>query len=795
MRAPARFLLALTLLASLAVVSGLALANGDPLRCPSDFKPPILVTLSPPAPCAGDSVRVVFRACGDCPKFLGIDSSGAGILIRSEIDDPAHCLVDHCQPESLSYSLGALAAGRFVFRFVYLTRLTLHDQDLAAIDHHGGDTLVCNVTHADSIAFSVSGNCGTPPPPGKVPFVTDVHIGRGAPCDTCPQIACPGDSIPLHVQGAFDSSCMSFYGAALALPLAAHYDIPIPGPIPAPPMIRLFYKQLACPESTCTNGTFPWSADFMLPPLPSRSAPYHLSISAAQLLADCTGPTDSVTALGGSSFPFVVAASCSSVVSPACLIAHFDVAGRASDERCDAFVTPGHPGNARFEAGSGVSLYGLQGEFKLDPPKLAVSNLTALGEAAAMHLQWQATDHGAKFVLYSDGKAHISPIDPAHLDSTLAAILDVQVSAGTDSSGPGKSGDKGNVPKVKLRFQNLLGADSLANGLDLCPTFAADLRSFVQFCPGPGCDYNGDGSIDVRDLVAMIRCLHDSTACPAGAVPPDCDGDSTFGVPDVMCCAIEILHGDHPGNEGGHHDASLAMNFGAPIQSGSLVDIPVTLDGDNPIGGARLAFDFPADRYELRDVVFPSNPNCLGLYQGSSGRVDVGLLELGDLMGSSSARAAREARALAAGAAHHTFTLRLALRPGQTAGGEVSLALADISDPSGALVTASLGTPVASLGSGSGGVMMAPARPNPFGRSMTFAVTMAKPGNLEVTIHDVSGRVVATLNRGSVAAGAHSFTWNGTSSDGSRAANGIYFYRARANGQTLSSKVVFIREE
>jgi len=803
MRALSRVVLATVLLASLSFIST---AWAD-LICPTDFRPPIHVSLSPPRPCGGDSVAILFSACGPCTKNLAVVEDSSGITVRSSQD---RCITTECTPETASFSLGHLAAGHFTVQFTFETTLTVRDS-------LGLDSLVCVVTHPEELAFDVLGDCSPKPPPG-LPFVTAVHIGQPGPCDTCPPVVCGTGSFPVTIQGSFPSSCYAFEGVEAVVPLRSPI---VAGPLPQVPALRLLYSHLACAESTCTAGSFPFEATIQVGPLPPRSVPpYVLPIVAVQRNFDCVGPHDT-TLVGAAMFPFTVAASCSSVVpppAPRCLLSKFDVVGRPGDDhRCDAFFSPGHTTSVNFKAGSGRSLFGLQGEFKLDPPKLRVSNIVPIGPAAGMHLQWRATDHGATFVLFSDGTPHIPPIDMSN-DSTFANILRVEVTApaesghghegddeGDDDGGPGKSGDKGNVPKVKMVAQNLLGADSLGHAVNPCPIVSDEFRfdSFVVFCRGDGCDFNGDGSTDVRDLVAMVNCLNDSAACPPGAIPPDCDGDHVFALPDVMCCANEILNGGHPDHGGGHHDASLHVTFGLPVKNGDLLEIPVTLDGANPIGGARLAFNFPADRFTVRDVQFSGDPDCLGLYQAGAGRVDVGLLELGGLGsangkgvkgGQAPSTSSKAPRVSGTGAAYHQFTLRLALKPGQTAGGDLSLSIADISDPQGSMVSADLGTPIASLGSG-GELMLAPARPNPFGRQMSFAVTMAHAGDLEVSIHDVSGRVVTSLHHGAMAAGAHSFTWDGSRADGTRAANGIYFYRVRANGHTLSSKVVLIREQ
>jgi hypothetical protein len=49
------------------------------------------------------------------------------------------------------------------------------------------------------------------------------------------------------------------------------------------------------------------------------------------------------------------------------------------------------------------------------------------------------------------------------------------------------------------------------------------------------------------------------------------------------------------------------------------------------------------------------------------------------------------------------------------------------------------------------------------------------------------------LHDGPAAPGGHGFTWDGRGADGSLLADGVYFYRVRAAGQTLSRKVILLR--
>jgi hypothetical protein len=67
------------------------------------------------------------------------------------------------------------------------------------------------------------------------------------------------------------------------------------------------------------------------------------------------------------------------------------------------------------------------------------------------------------------------------------------------------------------------------------------------------------------------------------------------------------------------------------------------------------------------------------------------------------------------------------------------------------------------------------------------------PAHAEVSIFDVSGRLVRTVARGSFGAGYHSAGWDGRNGDGQKVAAGIYFIRVRSAEQETSLKLVVIR--
>jgi hypothetical protein len=270
----------------------------------------------------------------------------------------------------------------------------------------------------------------------------------------------------------------------------------------------------------------------------------------------------------------------------------------------------------------------------------------------------------------------------------------------------------------------------------------------------------------------MVRCIRSEGPCPDSLVNRfDCNDDRLFDLRDVLCCARVILRGPHaPGD--GRHDTSIHLTFGMPVEHGSQFEIPLRLESGTPLGGSRIALQFPSDRFEVINVESQGGAAWLDLYEVDGDRLALGLV------------------ALAGARAPVDLTLRLQLKAGQVAGGSVTLSDAQFSDESGETLIAELGQPTVPLGAGA--FDLSAGTPNPFRTSLSFSVTLPRESDLEIGVFDLSGRRVTTLHKGTAAAGTHEFQWNGRDANGGQARGGVYFVRARAAGQLISRKAVFL---
>ena len=80
--------------------------------------------------------------------------------------------------------------------------------------------------------------------------------------------------------------------------------------------------------------------------------------------------------------------------------------------------------------------------------------------------------------------------------------------------------------------------------------------------------------------------------------------------------------------------------------------------------------------------------------------------------------------------------------------------------------------------------------PNPFDRATGVRFTLPRTQKVSVRVYDVNGRVLRTLQQGSLSSGPHDIRWDGLDGQGRRAGAGIYFIRIETPDKTTNAKVV-----
>jgi choice-of-anchor B domain-containing protein len=91
-------------------------------------------------------------------------------------------------------------------------------------------------------------------------------------------------------------------------------------------------------------------------------------------------------------------------------------------------------------------------------------------------------------------------------------------------------------------------------------------------------------------------------------------------------------------------------------------------------------------------------------------------------------------------------------------------------------------------------VRLAPPHPNPFRNAVSVEFAVASSGPARLTVHDVTGRRVASLlDAGRLARGRHVVTWDGRDASGRTAVPGVYFVRLETAGGSWERKIVRVR--
>lgn len=88
--------------------------------------------------------------------------------------------------------------------------------------------------------------------------------------------------------------------------------------------------------------------------------------------------------------------------------------------------------------------------------------------------------------------------------------------------------------------------------------------------------------------------------------------------------------------------------------------------------------------------------------------------------------------------------------------------------------------------------------PNPFNPETWIPFKLKEESDVAITIYDINGRVIRTLDLGHVSAGIHNTKskaayWNGTNDVGEHVASGIYFYRLQAGNFSALRKMAILK--
>ena len=83
--------------------------------------------------------------------------------------------------------------------------------------------------------------------------------------------------------------------------------------------------------------------------------------------------------------------------------------------------------------------------------------------------------------------------------------------------------------------------------------------------------------------------------------------------------------------------------------------------------------------------------------------------------------------------------------------------------------------------------------PNPFNAETVIRYTVNDHSWVVITVHDLLGRTVVTLQDWYQAPGEYEVVWDGHDSDGNQVPSGMYFYRSKMRGTVTTGKMVLLK--
>lgn len=85
------------------------------------------------------------------------------------------------------------------------------------------------------------------------------------------------------------------------------------------------------------------------------------------------------------------------------------------------------------------------------------------------------------------------------------------------------------------------------------------------------------------------------------------------------------------------------------------------------------------------------------------------------------------------------------------------------------------------------------AYPNPFNPIITLEFILDRPGDIELNVYDIRGKLVKNVVKGFFRPGRHQVQWNATDEYGHKMASGSYFYSLKAENKVITKKMLLIR--
>ena len=593
------------------------------------------------------------------------------------------------------------------------------------------------------------------------------------------------DSVTLVVAGTTPTPCYEIVSAEMRAP------IPLPSIPELPPsyeiQVRIVLRHTNPPGGACPTVIQPYEHAF--PANILRLGRYWVRAVEYILPADSNTPVDS-SALDGSFN--VTTEGCP---PHACYLLGF---GTPRDPSCHASAPPGGRAVLPVLLTNSVPVGGVQtvlvplqptpaqaGSVSADSHLVVVPvDVETTDRSAGFQVAWTAEGNHARIILYSTSGAEIPP--------GQGPILRVayQVSSHAQDQ------------VVLVSAEESVVADPRGDPIPPCPTMTLTV-DWGRICiGGPLCDLNEDGGSNILDIVQLVNCAlagpGGSETCPETVMArADCNGDGRVDVRDVICCVRKIL-----GSGGfGNGDPGVAatgeptrIGFTGPVQwttpltgrteiriepgasfAGIDFAINAAMSGAR-IAGMRLA---PGSGYQLESKVAEDGTSARAMLLAIGGSADASS-NVGEV-----------------GAALPAATIVLEVTPSLPASDWGSLVFSAVWSANQSaqpmrVYYESASTPVPEIATPLAPSVSA-ARPNPFRGETEIAYALPTAGRTTLRVYSASGRLVRTLVDSETPAGVHRAHWDGRDSSGRPVSSGIYFFRFSAGDVTKTQRLMLLR--
>ena len=83
--------------------------------------------------------------------------------------------------------------------------------------------------------------------------------------------------------------------------------------------------------------------------------------------------------------------------------------------------------------------------------------------------------------------------------------------------------------------------------------------------------------------------------------------------------------------------------------------------------------------------------------------------------------------------------------------------------------------------------------PNPFNPVTTLRFDLDYTSTVNVTVYNILGSEIITLQNGELNAGRHALQWNANNAYGQKGPSGLYLYKVTSDNRTLTGKMLLMK--